>query len=202
MGKVIGWVIAIAVVVWAATFGVSIFLSPDDLAKCDNIPSERQDCNPADVIVAISGGDTTARANSAIELYKNGWAGHIIFSGASADPSAPSNAHEMREIALSSDVPFDDITLDETSRTTIENAHNVAEILEDSDWGNIILTTSSYHLRRSKMVFESSGDITVRTAAVRDSIWDDVWWITPRGWYLAANELGGILMFYISGAGQ
>ena len=58
-------------------FGIGYYLSPqDNLAKVD-------------AIVAISGGETDARTAEAIKLYKDGWATHIIFSGAALDPNSP-----------------------------------------------------------------------------------------------------------------
>ena len=59
-------------------FGIGYYLSPQDsLTK-------------ADVIVAISGGDTDARTAEAVRLYKEGWGANIIFSGAAQDPTGPS----------------------------------------------------------------------------------------------------------------
>lgn len=204
MAKFIGWVVIILVVFMSAMYGISVFLSPDDLAECGQSPSSNvEGCKKADVIVAISGGNTAARTNSAIELYKNGWADKIIFSGDSADPNAPSNAEEMRETALRAGVPNKDILLDETSTSTIENAQNVAEILNEKNWDDVILTTSNYHLRRAKTVFESSRDgIYVRTSAADDGVSDDLWWTTPRGWYLAFYELAGLAIFHISEVGR
>ena len=49
----------------------------------------------ADAIVAISG-DTGARANTAITLWKDGWAPVIVFSGAAVDPESVSSAEIMR----------------------------------------------------------------------------------------------------------
>lgn len=51
---------------------IGAYLAPDDLAKCDMKPSSAQGCQPADVIVALSGGDTQARTNEAVSLYKMG----------------------------------------------------------------------------------------------------------------------------------
>ena len=42
------------------------------------------DCRKADAIVVVSGGDTNARTDEAIKLYKEGWAPLIVVSGAAA----------------------------------------------------------------------------------------------------------------------
>lgn len=181
--------------------GLSIFLSPNDLAKCNNMPGNQQACQKADVIVAISGGDTMARAKSAIELYQKGWADTIIFSGAAADPNSPSNAAVMRNQAVRAGVPRSAIILDEEARSTEENARNVAIILAENDWNDVILTTSPYHLRRSKILFQSaSPDAQIRTASATDSRWDSLWFLSPRGWWLAISEFGGIIKFWLGGS--
>ncbi len=57
-----------------------------------------------DAIVAISG-DTGARADTAITLWKAGWAPLIVFSGAAIDPESVSSAEIMRREALRQGVP-------------------------------------------------------------------------------------------------
>ncbi|HMR73214.1 MAG TPA: YdcF family protein, partial [Candidatus Saccharibacteria bacterium] len=76
----------------AITFFLPLYLGPDDLAGCASLPDATGRCEKADAIVAVSGGDTMARVDQAIELYKNGWATMLIFSGAALDKTGPSNA--------------------------------------------------------------------------------------------------------------
>jgi uncharacterized SAM-binding protein YcdF (DUF218 family) len=195
MIKLFIWIGGIVAVFLAIVFGLSVFLSPDNLKNCDNVPSAQTHCDMADVIVAISGGDTAARTQKAIDLYKNGWAQHLIFSGAAADPSSPSNAEQMREIALRNGVPDSAIALDQTSENTAENAKNVAKILLKNNWTNVILVSETYHLRRAGMVFVAADPVAkIRTTAAQT---DRGWWLTPRGWALEMTEIGGIIKFWI-----
>src|SRR5690606_19129558 len=90
---------------------ISRYLGPDDLAKCSSGPSDKVGCEMADVIVAVSGGDTTARTVEAIKLYQAGWAPKLVFSGAAEDKDSPSNAAVMRGIALASGVPNEAISI-------------------------------------------------------------------------------------------
>jgi len=48
-------------------FGLSAYLSPNDLGKCQSVGEG--DCRKADAIVVVSGGDTNARTDEAIKLY-------------------------------------------------------------------------------------------------------------------------------------
>ena len=182
--------------------GIGYYLHVDDLADCNMAPNfHTSACQPADAIVAISGGDTTARTKEAVELYKNGWAAKLIFSGAAQDKSGPSNAEAMRRIALSEGVPNGDIITEEYSETTKENAENTQNILEKNDIESVILVTSGYHQRRAGLEFmaRSNGTVSLRNHPVEaDNQWaGGWWWLTPTGWYLAISELVKISIFYL-----
>src|SRR5260370_21876853 len=73
-----------------------------------------------DAIVAISG-DTGARTDTAITLWKAGWAPIIVFSGAAIDPVSVSSAEIMRREALRQGVPESAIVGEGASTTTEEN---------------------------------------------------------------------------------
>lgn len=198
MKTVIAIVAAFAVVI----IGLSIYLGPNDLAGCGASPSVSGSCQKADAIVAISGGDTTARTNEAIKLYKNGWADKLIFSGAAKDKTGPSNAEAMRREARNAGVPDGDILTEELGETTKQNAENTQAILERNSISSVILVTSAYHQRRASLEFGSraNGSVTIRNHPVSmDNQWSVWWWLTPTGWYLAVGEFVKIIAFYIGG---
>jgi len=195
-------ILAIVLLLAGLIGGIGFYLHVDDLAECEVRPTvQKSTCQPADAVVAISGGDTAARTREAVELYKNGWGAKLIFSGAAQDKSGPSNAEAMRRIALSSGVPNGDIITEEYGSTTKENAENTQSILTENDIQSVILVTSGYHQRRAGLEFSarSSGNISVRNHPVRsDNQWSTTWWwLTPTGWYLAVSELVKISIFYI-----
>jgi uncharacterized SAM-binding protein YcdF (DUF218 family) len=198
MKTIIAAVAAFAVIV----IGLSIYLGPNDLAGCGASPSESGSCQKADAIVAISGGDTTARTGEAIKLYKNGWADKLIFSGAAKDKSGPSNAEAMRREARDAGVPDGDILTEELGETTKQNAENTQAILERNSISSVILVTSAYHQRRASLEFNSraNGAVTIRNHPVSmDNQWSVWWWLTPTGWFLAVSEFVKIIAFYIGG---
>jgi uncharacterized SAM-binding protein YcdF (DUF218 family) len=173
------------------TFGINTYLTPDDIDSCKTGPSEVKNCEIADAIVAVSGGDTSARAREAIKLYKAGWASTLIFSGAAEDKTGPSNAQVMTDLAINEGVPPRDIISEESSETTAQNAVKTQAILEENDIKSIILVTSPYHERRARMEFEKvSRSVSIRSHPTSDdSGWSSLWWLTPSGWYLALSEL-------------
>jgi uncharacterized SAM-binding protein YcdF (DUF218 family) len=171
-------------------FGIGYFLSPQDqLTKVD-------------AIVAISGGETGARTAEAVQLYQDGWAPRIIFSGAALDPSGPSNARAMAKIAEAAGVPAAAILLDETSINTRGNAANVAALIRANGYRSIILVTSPYHQRRANIAFqrELGGAVAILNHSSVDHNWRrSHWWATPYSQNLTYAELQKVAYELISG---
>src|SRR5688572_846628 len=87
---------AIAALIAGTIVGIGFFLSP------------QSDLEKADLIVAISGGETSQRTREAVRLYDEGYAPKLLFSGAAADRNGPSNAAAMRRYAIIQGVPDSD----------------------------------------------------------------------------------------------
>jgi uncharacterized SAM-binding protein YcdF (DUF218 family) len=194
----------IRVILFLACFVVGIFLvssylGPDDLSGCSPQPTNEEGCGAADVVVAVSGGDTVARTEEAIKLFQNGWAPKLVFSGAAEDKSGPSNAAVMKQIALAAGVPEEDILIDEHGQTTKQNAEETADLLDRHSVSSMILVTSAYHQRRTSLEFgQLFKNTEIRNHPVgNDKQWSGWWWLTPTGWYLAIGELVRIIMFYL-----
>ena len=199
MKSLAGIIIAAIIVV----VGMSVYLAPDGMKSCGVTPEpEKFDCQKVDAIVAISGGDTSARTEEAIALYKNGWANKLIFAGAAADKSGPSNAEAMRRQAINEGVSESNIMLDETSETTKQNAANTHDLFASHNIHSVILVTSAYHQRRAGLEFgqRAGGDVRIVNHPVtNDNQWSQWWWVTPGGWYLALSEFFKIIVFYMGG---
>lgn len=194
-------VVFIVIVALALVFGVALpsYLAPNDLAHC-SAPSSSGPCQTADAVVAISGGDTTARAHEAVKLYKAGWAHTLIFSGAASDKSGPSNAAAMKTDAESLGVSADAILIDENANTTAENAEDVTKIATDHGFKRMIVVTSGYHERRATLEFKKAGGSTMQIVShpvESDNQWSNWWWATPVGWWLSGSELVKIGAFYV-----
>jgi uncharacterized SAM-binding protein YcdF (DUF218 family) len=200
MKSLIAIVAAFAIVV----IGLSVYLGPDGMKSCGITPDESQfDCQRVDAVVAISGGDTQARTNQAISLYKNGWATKLVFAGAAADKSGPSNAEAMQSQAVQSGVPASAILLDETSETTSQNAANTRALFDKNNIQSVILVTSAYHQRRAGLEFGKRAGAEIRIVnhpVASDKQWNQWWWMTPGGWWLALSEFFKIIAFYMGGS--
>lgn len=198
------WLIIIPIVFIGFILGASFYLQPNDFVGCNEVPlpgSER--CEKVDAIVVVSGGDTNARTDEGIRLFKKGWADVIIFSGAAQDKTGLSNAAAMRLRALHSGVPETAIYVDEYSETTQQNAVNAQSIFESHGFKTVMLVTSGYHQRRAFLEFEKRADSTkiLNHPLSSDKDWSfGWWWLTPRGWWLAGGELAKIVAFYATGS--
>lgn len=196
------YLIGLAIVAVVTIVTVTMFLSVNNLRDCGETPTGIRGCEAAEVIIAVSGGDTAARTQAAIDLYQNGWARRLIFSGAAHDKSGPSNAEVMRDQAVNQGVPIEDIIIEQTSETTSQNASHTVGILQEKGISSAILVTSSYHQKRTLLEFRTrAADITFRSyPSTGDNQWSVWWWTTPYGWYLAGSEIVKIVVFYLGGS--
>ena len=146
----------------------------------------------ADAIVAISG-DTGARAETAIALWKQGYAPLLIFSGGSSDPQSVASAELMKRAAVAAGVPANAIAVEGASATTEENAERVAELMKSRGLVSAILVTSPYHQRRASMLFERAFGrvaLTFRNHPADDPEWDpNLWWTADPSRSLTLLEL-------------
>jgi uncharacterized SAM-binding protein YcdF (DUF218 family) len=132
-----------------------------------------------DAIVAISG-DSGARVDTAVTLWKAGWAPLIVFSGASIDPASVSSAEIMRREALRQGVPESATLVEPASATTEENAAEVAKLMVQRKLHSAILVTSPYHQRRAAFEFQRAFEprgLLFRNYPARDPEWNAfLWW--------------------------
>jgi uncharacterized SAM-binding protein YcdF (DUF218 family) len=196
------WLFIIPGLFIALVLSLSFYLQPNDFIGCSDKPvAGSGQCEKADAIVVVSGGDTNARTDEGIKLFQNGWANSIVFSGAAQDKSGPSNAAAMRLRSIDAGVPEASIYIEEQSATTQQNAMNTHTIFENNNFSKVILVTSGYHQRRSELEFKKENqNVTVLNhPLLKDKDWSFFWWLTPRGWWLAGGEVAKIIAFYAQG---
>lgn len=188
--KKLTWLVALIVIaVVALPLFIGWYLSPQDILE------------KADSIVVVSGGDNNQRIEKAVQLYKEGWAPYILFSGAAAEGNV-SNALAMKRIAASKGVPASHIFMEEKSRTTEENAELSAVIIKEKGFKSIILVTSPYHQRRTYQLFkEQLSDIKIINRSAVDDAWRKKgWWENNDARFLTVGELGKIFINYMQDA--
>lgn len=177
MNKFLGFIGVVAVVVIGYILLISLYLPVSNPLK------------KADAIIVVSGGDTRGRTLHGVDLYHEGWAPRLIFSGAAKDPASASNAKAMLAIAASRGVPTSAVSLEETSRDTKENAVATKSIA--SNYKTIILVTSDYHQRRVYLEFKSQYGKNTEfiNSPAKDKNWGrKTWFLTPYGWWISVTE--------------
>ena len=94
------------------------------------------------------------RIIEAVRLYRRGSIEKILISGGKANINFPSEneGKNLVELVTSLGVPETAIILENSSRNTFGNAKYTAELLGDQS-GDLLLITSSFHMRRSEACF-------------------------------------------------
>ena len=194
----IKWLFIIPVTAAALIVSLSLYLQPSSFLGCSDRPVPDTSCSAADAIVVVSGGNTAARTEAGIQLFKNGWADYLVLAGAAQDKTGLSNAAAMKLQAQQAGIPEYAILIDEESANTQQNAENTQSIFSERDFKDVILVTSGYHQRRASLEFNKLNDGTVirNHPVVDDGDWGWYWWLTPRGWWLAGGEVAKIIAFY------
>lgn len=178
--KFVFLLVLVIILVITAVFGIPRYLGPSN------------ELEKADVIVAISGGDTDARTQEAVRLHQEGWAPNLLFSGAARDADSPSNAEVMRGVAVRAGISSDLIDVEELALDTLGNATKSADIIREKGYKKIILVTSKYHQRRAWLEFrELLGNEVqiINHPAPNDRHWPEkTWWLHPYSLFLGLIE--------------
>ena len=104
-------------------------------------------------------GAAADRVWHAARVYHAGKAPVVMLSGGRNDWQAdwPSQAKTMAQFLRDLGVPLRAIVLEESSRSTYENAVNCAELMRLQGMGRVILVTSALHMPRSFAVLRALG---------------------------------------------
>ncbi len=131
---------------------------------------------PADAIVVFgarvyaSGMASQAladRVNTACDLYRQGLAPVMIFSGGSGD-GVISEPMAMRNLALARGVPASAILMDSVgfnTQATVANVYNLAQV---HGYHSVLAVSHAYHLPRVKLAFQRAG-LEAYTVPARES---------------------------------
>jgi len=121
-------------------------------------PPEKADC-----IVVFAGGVGESgeamqgyeeRVKYAVEMYKNGFAEHLIFSsGYSFYFKEP---FIMKALAVSLGVPEQNILIENKASNTYKNVILTKDILEVNSWKKILLVSAPYHMKRCALVIQKN----------------------------------------------
>jgi hypothetical protein len=147
-------------------------------------------------LIFVFGGPGMGRVHKAIELYKNGYAEKILFTGCRSSYMKDTDSTEAEyyaDIAEKEGVASDDIILETEAKNTPENAVNSVKILKEKSIlpEKIILITLPYHMRRSYLTFKSVADWNpklIKQPASSDKFVKEVYFTDKNAWSYIFNE--------------
>ena len=186
------------------------------LIKLVELPSEPSRFGEAQAIVILSGGRrlvydengdvvdsfvagfTLERVQAGARIARKTGLPVLVSSG-TPDGKMPTEAEAIRRV-LKEDFGVEAKWLEDRSRNTVENAAFTTAMLRPLNVRKVILVTSAFHMRRSKMLFEKFGMdvIPLSVNPMPDPPGFDPRSLVPNasslvGTYYAFNEMGGIL---------
>ncbi|MEI6639162.1 MAG: YdcF family protein [Chlorobium sp.] len=180
---------------WVGVTSALIFLSLGVLvSNYADIPIK------SDVIIVL-GGDNGLRVYKGAELYKAGFANHIILTGIDERFYRPNHPNwrerRMREMG----VPKGVIMVDAKSGTSWEEALNTSNTMEKRGWKSAIIVSDPPHLLRLHQTWSrafkgsSKHFILVPT---EPKWWHQIlWWRTEKSYQFVINEIKKNLFYAV-----
>jgi|GEM_PF-3436844 len=154
----------------------------DPIEKCD--------------LIFCFGGQGEDRVNKAIELYKQGYAPKILFTGQKASYMTNVDASEAdyyAQKAVDAGIPLDALILENEAINTVENAVKSVKLLREMDFlpQSIILINHSFQMRRSYLTFKTNADWNpklMRLAVNAEKYTKDNYYKDIEGWSFVFYE--------------
>jgi uncharacterized SAM-binding protein YcdF (DUF218 family) len=114
---------------------------------------------PADLVIPLAG--DLERISYAAQLYKDGYAGGMLLTNLPLATQVQRNEHleQVRTLAISQGVKLKDIVvIPQAAQTTFGEAQHIRRTLELLPVKTILVVTSPWHTRRSRLVFNAVFD--------------------------------------------
>ena len=151
---------------------------------------------------------TMIRTMYGARLYLEGQPCTVVTCGGVGDPRCPewTLAAVMRDLLIQFGVEDQDIVLEDSSRSTYENAVEAAQILRQRGINDVVLVTDAPHLPRAVRCFAAQG-LRVTPAGCRYPNQEDAWRIAdfvpspygPAATQRALHEWLGIVQYWWQG---
>lgn len=191
--KVIILIIIVAVLMVIIGLNLGKFLvESDKLEKADAI--------------AVFSGDSGARTERAVELLKGGYADYLILSGGKVYDDV-TMAELMKNHALKLGVDASKILIDDEASTTNENSEFTANIIEENNFKSVIVVTSDYHTRRSKLAMEKAlentlidgEEVEVTVTPSKEEKFTTKWWTSGDSVLMVISEYLKLMGYWVKG---
>ena len=129
------------------------------------------------------------RVRTACQLYRDGLARKLLFSGGPGDGAVP-ESQSMKRMALQLGVKPDDILLDENGLNTQATVKNSAAVFSSLHASRILVVSHFYHLPRIKLAYQRAG-WDVYTVPARES------YLLRQMPYNMVREIAALWVYYL-----
>lgn len=175
------------------------------VANLGNFLIVNDELHKADAIVVFSG-DNGPRTEKGVELLKEGLGDYLILSGGIVYDDV-TMAELMKNHAIKLGVPKEKILIDDKASTTHENAEFTKEIIEENNFKSIIVVTSEYHSRRSKLAMEKvlkntsidGQQVKVMIAHATEEKFTTKWWTSGNSILILISEYLKLIGYWTKG---
>lgn len=156
----------------------------------------------SDVIIVLGGEIKGERTKRAVELYKQGLAGKLLFSDGTDLSWRTKAVDEMVALALELGVPSKDILKETYSRSTYENAVYSKKVMMEHNYQSAIVVTTDWHSKRSKFIFDKvfeGSNIKLTYANAPDDRIDSLkeWWKDSEKQQIVLTEWAKYAVYWL-----
>ncbi len=179
----------------AVTLSAGLFLSLGLL-----VSTHASRPHASDVIV-ILGGDEGLRVRKGAELFKAGFAPHIILTGIDSKYYRPNHPNWRERKLMALGVPRSAISVDTWSESTWEEAENAAETMDQKGWKQAIVVSDPPHLLRLYKSWSKAFEGTQKQFILvpTSPVWWNalLWWHNPTSYHFVISELKKNLFYSV-----
>jgi len=132
----------------------------------------------ADAIVVLGGGGSP-RTQHAVDLYRQGYAPLVVFSGGAAPSAgaASSSARRAQAAAVQMGLPERAALLAPDAQSTYDEAVNLAHMAARYGWRSLLIVTDPPHTRRAGVTFRAMAPaLTIGVSAAPAPAYDPAHW--------------------------
>ena len=94
------------------------------------------------------------RLDEALKLYRQGYAPHIIVSGACGRDEDVSEAFAMKAYLVNHGIPQEAVSIEDRSFSTMQNLRHSKALMTEKGWSTAIVVSNASHIRRALVIAE------------------------------------------------
>ncbi|RIK46760.1 MAG: hypothetical protein DCC57_15145 [Chloroflexi bacterium] len=156
----------------------------------------------ADAIIVMGGeGGRFMRSRHAVELYAQGFAPTVVFSGgtlASTGIGCTSTALSL-EAATGLGLPAAAVRLAPEAQSTLDEAANLRDLAAAEGWTQLLIVTDRFHTRRARQTLAAYlPGVMLQASAPDDPVYEAAaWWRNERSLVFVVNEALKLGLYWI-----